>query len=369
MPNGTVPLGTGIKSSIDSNAALESTSVKDDNKNDEEYERAKNGSQNEREVSEERKTKSQQDDQTQDFTGELEKERELSRSQQDTVAALSASLKGLEEENELLKRTQQELQDTVERLANENKKMKEVFSDGENMSDLLERMRIMEANSEIKDSNIEELKTKFSDLINYTSTLKTKCKALLETNEQLSNTVEQQERRLANDARGARNLELHFQESENNMNEQIAHFHEERDQMIANVKEYASNIERLRMEMLPFKEQEKRCVTIFRTGLILLDDLEEDKDLPMTNLMGFAKALVGKALKYKKDWQALHKNHANVQRSDLFRKQVTLNWRLQFEEKALLTKNLKMRIANLEEKVQQLGGEIGDPEEGFKVKD
>lgn len=48
-------------------------------------------------------------------------------------------------------------------------------------------------------------------VVNYASKLKTKLKVLLEQNDQLTNTVEQQERKLINDARGARNLELHFQ--------------------------------------------------------------------------------------------------------------------------------------------------------------
>ena len=48
-------------------------------------------------------------------------------------------------------------------------------------------------------------------VVDYSSRLKTKCRMLLESNDALANTVEQQERKLANDARGARNLELHFQ--------------------------------------------------------------------------------------------------------------------------------------------------------------
>ena len=78
------------------------------------------------------------------------------------------------------------------------------------------------------------------------------------------------------------------------MNEQIAHFHEERDQMIARVQEYAANIEKLRTEMLPFKDQEKECVRILYNGMQILadQDPEEHEQVPMTNLIGLAKLLV-----------------------------------------------------------------------------
>lgn len=78
------------------------------------------------------------------------------------------------------------------------------------------------------------------------------------------------------------------------MNEQIAHFHEERDQMIGRVQEYASSIDRLRAEMMPFKEQEKECVRILYNGMRFLanEDPVDDGQAPMSNLVGLAKLFV-----------------------------------------------------------------------------
>lgn len=48
-------------------------------------------------------------------------------------------------------------------------------------------------------------------VVNYCAKLKAKCKLMLETNDQLVANVQQMERKIQNDARGARNIQLHFQ--------------------------------------------------------------------------------------------------------------------------------------------------------------
>ena len=63
--------------------------------------------------------------------------------------------------------------------------------------------------------------------------------------------------------------------------------------MIARVQEYAANIDRLRLEMMPFKEQEKQCVKILYNGIrYLAEQDEDDGQAPMSNLVGLAKLLV-----------------------------------------------------------------------------
>ena len=44
------------------------------------------------------------------------------------------------------------------------------------------------------------------------------------------------------------------------LNEQLAHFHEQRDEMIEQVRAYAASIETLRNQMLPIKERERERV-------------------------------------------------------------------------------------------------------------
>ena len=60
------------------------------------------------------------------------------------------------------------------------------------------------------------------------------------------------------------------QESENMLNEQLAHFHEQRDEMIEQVRSYAASIETLRNQMLPIKEREKQASKLMYKGLCFL---------------------------------------------------------------------------------------------------
>lgn len=54
------------------------------------------------------------------------------------------------------------------------------------------------------------------------------------------------------------------------LNEQLAHFHEQRDEMIEQVRAYAASIETLRNQMLPIKEREKQASKLMYKGLCFL---------------------------------------------------------------------------------------------------
>lgn len=78
------------------------------------------------------------------------------------------------------------------------------------------------------------------------------------------------------------------------MNEHIAHFHTQRDEMIAQVNEYAASIERLRAQMMPYRESEQESVQIIYKGLCSLAEFCGDIDsTPGGSLVEMTKLLVG----------------------------------------------------------------------------